>query len=52
MFKPEEMMGERDSGFIDGKLDEKHRYWMQVQGQMAVSGQKWSDFVVYTHRYV
>jgi hypothetical protein len=30
------------------KLRESHMYYTQVQGQMAVCGAKWCDFVVYT----
>lgn len=29
-------------------LKEDHKYWFQVQGQMAVTGRHWVDFVVYT----
>jgi hypothetical protein len=34
----------------DGKLALKpnHPYYAQVQGQMAIGGRKWCDFVVYT----
>lgn len=30
------------------KLKRNHNYFYQVQGQMAISGIKWCDFVVYT----
>ena len=45
-----------DSGFClsesNGilKLKESHQYFCQVQGQMAVCGAKWCDFVVYTFK--
>ena len=30
------------------KLKKDHEYYDQVQGQMAITGTKWYDFVVYT----
>ena len=30
------------------KLKRKHKYYLQVQGQMAVTGKKWCDFVIWT----
>ena len=37
---------------VDGKpkLNKKHIYYDQVQGQMTITGTKWCDFVVYTKR--
>lgn len=32
------------------KLKKDHVYYDQVQGQMALTGAKWCDFVVYTSR--
>ena len=32
------------------KLKEDHPYYAQVQGQMAVTGAKWCDFIVYTSK--
>ena len=32
------------------KLKENHPYYAQVQGQMAVTGARWCDFVVYTSK--
>ena len=32
----------------DPKLKRSHRYYMQVQGQLAISGRKWCDFMVWT----
>ena len=26
-----------------------HHFWFQIQGQMAVCGLQWADFVLYTH---
>ena len=31
------------------KLKKGHEYYDQVQGQMALTGAKWCDFVVYTN---
>lgn len=33
-------------------LKKKHIYFYQVQGQMALSGIKWCDFIVYTSRSI
>lgn len=30
------------------KLKEKHPYFLQIQGQMAIRGRPWCDFVVFT----
>ena len=30
------------------KLKRSHRYYYQIQGQLAISGRKWCDFVVWT----
>ena len=30
------------------KLKRSHRYYIQVQGQMAISGRSWCDFMVWT----
>ena len=30
------------------KLKENHNYYYQVQGQMGITGLKWSDFCVWT----
>lgn len=37
---------------VDGKpkLKHGHNYYSQVQGQMAVTGARWCDFVVYTRK--
>ena len=32
------------------KSKEDHPYYAQVQGQMAVTGAKWCDFIVYTRK--
>ena len=32
------------------KLKHSHQYYCQVQGQMAITGRKWCDFVVYTEQ--
>ena len=32
------------------KLKEDHPYYAQVQGQMAVTGARWCDFIVYTSK--
>ena len=32
------------------RLKRKHDYYCQVQGQMAISGLSWCDFVVYTNK--
>ena len=32
------------------KLKEDHQYYAQVQGQMAVTGARWCDFIVYTSK--
>ena len=32
------------------KLQQNHKYYAQVQGQMAVGGMTWCDFVIYTNR--
>ncbi|CAN7943224.1 unnamed protein product [Ixodes hexagonus] len=37
---------------VDGEVHlkgKKHPYYYQVQGQMAVTGHKWCDFVVWTN---
>ena len=36
---------------VDNKirLKHSHKYYAQVQGQLALSGLTWCDFVVYTH---
>ena len=33
-------------------LKQKHNYYYQIQGQMAISCRKWCDFVVYTNKKV
>jgi len=35
---------------VEGKvtLKRNHAYFFQVQGQLAISGRKWCDFVVWT----
>ena len=30
------------------QLERKHKYYSQVQGQLAIGGRQWCDFVVYT----
>ena len=37
---------------VDGKpkLKHAHKYYVQVQGLMGVTGAKWCDFVVYTSK--
>ena len=39
---------------VDGlaviELKDTHTYYAQVQGQMAITGRKWCDFVVYTKK--
>ena len=30
-------------------LKKSHPYYAQVQGQMAITGAKWCDFIVYTN---
>jgi hypothetical protein len=32
------------------KLRQNHKYYAQVQGQMAVGGMKWCDFVIFTNK--
>ena len=32
------------------KLKLSHPYYSQVQGQLAITGRKWCDFVIYTHK--
>ena len=32
------------------KLKEDHPYYAQVQGQIAVTGARWCDFIVYTSK--
>ena len=32
------------------RLRRSHRYYAQVQGQMAAGNQKWCDFVIYTRQ--
>ena len=32
------------------KLKENHPYYSQVQGQMAIGGRVWNDFIIYTNR--
>ncbi len=32
------------------ELKESHAYYAQVQGQMAITGRKWCDFIVYTRK--
>jgi hypothetical protein len=51
LLEPGDISTESGSFLKDGKLNVNHRYWTQVQGQMAVTGLQWADFVVYTHRY-
>lgn len=36
--------------YLDGefKLKQNHSYFVQVQGQLAITGRKWCDFYVYT----
>ena len=34
------------------KLQQNHKYYAQVQGQMAVGGMTWCDFVIYTNRRI
>ena len=34
----------------ESKLKVDHPYYAQVQGQMAVTGARWCDFIVYTSR--
>ena len=41
-------VGDIGSGAI--KLRRTHRYYAQVQGQMAIGGCKWCDFVIYTKK--
>ena len=31
-------------------LKKDHAYYTQVQGQLALTGAEWCDFVVYTHK--
>ncbi|KAL9967600.1 hypothetical protein ACROYT_G025862 [Oculina patagonica] len=38
------------TGVADCKLKEDHPYYAQVQGQMAVTGAQWCDFIVYTSK--
>ena len=37
-------------GVSNCKLKEDHPYYAQVQGQMAVTGARWLDFIVYTSK--
>ena len=37
-----------DSG--DLELKEKHSYYAQVQGQMAIGERPWCDFIIYTQK--
>ncbi len=30
------------------RLEQNHPYYSQIQGQLAISGRKWCDFVIYT----
>ena len=45
-----------DSDFYVSVKDEKlylketHQYYFQVQGQLALTGAKWCDFVIYTKK--
>ncbi|XP_052246982.1 uncharacterized protein LOC127855443 [Dreissena polymorpha] len=52
MITPEECCNDKDffCSLVDGKvvLKQNHLYYYQVQGQMAVSGRRWCDFVVWT----
>ena len=32
------------------KLKASHSYYFQIQGQMAITGAKWCDFVVFTKK--
>jgi len=32
------------------KLRHEHLYYSQVQGQMAITGRKWCDFVIFTEK--
>ena len=32
------------------RLKHDHQYYSQVQGQMAIAGRKWCDFVIYTEK--
>lgn len=34
------------------KLKRTHKYYVQVQGLMGVTGAKWCDFVVYTNKTI
>ena len=38
------------TGVSECKLKEDHPYYAQVQGQMAVTGARWCDFIVYTSK--
>ncbi|XP_073237731.1 uncharacterized protein [Porites lutea] len=40
----------KQTGDRECKLKEDHPYYAQVQGQMAVTGAKWCDFIVYTSK--
>ena len=31
-------------------LKKKHKHYYQIQGQMAITGTKWCDFIVYTFK--
>lgn len=42
------VLGDNRSSAI--KLCRTHRYYAQVQGQMAIGGRKWCDFVIYTKK--
>ena len=53
----------RDKGFcsalvvgVDGKehlaLRRSHLYYSQVQGQMAITGRSWCDFVIFTEKSI
>ena len=41
---------ELSSSGSNWKLKHSHQYCCQVQGQMAITGRKWCDFVVYTEQ--
>ena len=32
------------------KLKQNHHYYSQIQGQLAITGRKWCDFVIYTDK--
>ena len=40
----------KDNGEEQLTLRHNHPYYSQVQGQMAITGRSWCDFVIYTEK--